>query len=89
MSTMNPKSFARLIEAAGPGRRGYCPGALCQSQPCEPVEDRLRELKTSRSYFEQLEELFLSVNAQHADGRLGAVFAAGARRTGRWRSGRR
>ena len=77
MSTMNPKSFARLMKLLDLAAVDIAQALYVSPSHVSRWKTGSRELKTSRSYFEQLEELFLSVNAQHADGRL-ERFAAGA-----------
>lgn len=70
MSTMNPKSFARLMKLLDLAAVDIAQALYVSPSHVSRWKTGSRELKTSRSYFEQLEELFLSVNAQHADGRL-------------------
>lgn len=70
MSTMNPKSFARLMKLLDLAAVDIAQALYVSPSHVSRWKTGSRELKTSRSYFEQLEELFLSVNAQHADGRM-------------------
>ena len=70
MSTMNPKSFARLMKILDLAAVDIAQALYVSPSHVSRWKTGSRELKTSSDYFRQLEELFLSVNARRADGRL-------------------
>lgn len=67
---MNPKSFARLMKILDLAAVDIAQALYVSPSHVSRWKTGSRELKTSSDYFRQLEELFLSVNARRADGRL-------------------
>lgn len=70
MSTMNPKSFTKLLKLLDLAAVDISHALYVSPSHVSRWKTGSRELKTNSTYYQQLEELFLSVNAQRADRRL-------------------
>ena len=70
MSAMNPKSFVRLMKLLDLAAVDIAQSLYVSPSHVSRWKTGSRELKTSSAYFQQLEDLFLWVNAQQGERRL-------------------
>lgn len=70
MPAMNPKSFVRLMKLLDLAAIDIAQSLYVSPSHVSRWKTGSRELKTSSPYFQQLEDLFLWVNAQQGERRL-------------------